>query len=259
MKAPDFLSAKGGAGRILRVLAAILALFLIWGAAAALVRKGFFPGPLITFARLVSRFADGTLARHVAASAARIGLAFAFTAIPACALGLAAGRHPGLDSVVTPFIYIFHPLPKIAFLPIILLFLGLGNTAKVFLIGLVIFGQLVVSARDAARAVPSLALDSVRSLGATEADLLRHVVLPATLPALLSSIRVGLGTSIAVLFFAETFASESGLGWYIVDAWTRVNYPDMYAAIVALALFGLLCYLVVDALEAILCRWRKTG
>jgi NitT/TauT family transport system permease protein len=139
-----------------------------------------------------------------------------------------------------------------------MLFLGLGDAAKVFLIGLIVFGQLFVSARDAARAVPEALIDSVRSLGAGRAALVRHVVFPAALPSLLSALRVGLGTAIAVLFLAETFASETGLGWYIVDAWTRVDYPDMYAAIVVLSLFGLGCYLVLDAAEELLCGWRKT-
>jgi taurine transport system permease protein len=246
-------------GRLLRGLAAVAVILLAWAAAAAIVRKGFLPGPAATGVRLGQRLFDGSLGRALGVSAARIGWALLLAGPPACLLGLAAGRSPGLDSLVTPFIYILHPIPKVAFLPIILLFLGLGDTAKVFLIGLIIFGQLVVSARDAARAVPVLALDSVRSLGAGRMALLRHVVLPATLPSLLTALRVGLGTSIAVLFIAETFASESGLGWYIVDAWARVDYTDMYAAIVTLSLFGLFCYLVVDVVEAVACRWRAAG
>jgi len=89
--------------------------------------------------------------------------------------------------------------------------------------------------------------------------LLRHVVFPAALPALLTSLRIGLGTAIAVLFIAETFATESGLGWYIVDAWSRVDYVDMYGAIVSLSVFGFLCFLVVDAAESFFCRWNASA
>jgi NitT/TauT family transport system permease protein len=157
---------------------------------------------------------------------------------------------------VSPFVYLLHPIPKVAFLPVIMLFLGLGDAAKVFLVGLIIFGQLLVSARDAARAVPEALMESMRSLGASRAAVARHVVFPSALPSLFSGLRLSLGTAIAVLFIAESFASETGLGWYIVDAWTRVDYPDMYAAMLALAFFGLACYLAVDAAEAALCRWR---
>jgi taurine transport system permease protein len=239
------------------IAAALAAIVGIWALAAALVNRAFLPSPWAAAARLCARVADGSLALHLGASAYRVGLALAIAAPASAALGLAAGRSKALDAFVSPFVYILHPLPKVAFLPIIMLFLGLGDAAKVFLIGLIIFGQILVSARDAAKAVPEALIDSMRSMSASRMDIARHVVIPSAMPALLSALRVGLGTAVAVLFMAETFASESGLGWYIVDAWTRVDYPDMYAAIVALSLFGLGCYLVIDAVEAILCRWRE--
>ncbi len=242
-----------GAASLAAALAAIVA---VWALAAALVGRPFLPSPWASAARLAARLGDGSLALHLGASARRVGIALVVAAPAATALGLASGRSKKLNALVSPFVYILHPLPKVAFLPVIMLFLGLGDPAKVFLIALIIFGQLLVSARDAARAVPEALVESMRSLGASKAAMARHVVFPYALPALLSALRVGLGTAIAVLFIAESFASETGLGWYIVDAWTRVDYPDMYAAIIALSAFGLLCYLAVDAAEALLCRWR---
>jgi taurine transport system permease protein len=248
-------------GRALRaasIAAALAALILAWALAAALVARPFLPSPWASAERLARRLADGTLGLHLGASARRVGLALLFAGPAAAALGLASGRSKRLDAFVSPFVYLLHPLPKIAFLPIIMLALGLGDAAKVFLIALIIFGQVLVSARDAAKAVPEALIESLRSLGAGRAAVARHVVFPSALPALLSALRVSLGTAIAVLFIAESFASETGLGWYIVDAWTRIDYVDMYAAILALALFGLAAYLLVDAAEAYLCRWRET-
>ena len=263
MKAPVH-DARFAAARVSRravkkaaSLAAALAVIIgIWALAARLVDKSFLPQPWGAFARLGARLADGSLALNLGASAKRVGLALLIAAPLATALGLASGRSKRLDAFVSPFVYLLHPLPKIAFLPVIMLFLGLGDVAKVFLIFLIIFGQLLVSARDAARAVPPALVDTLRAMGASKLDLVRHAVFPFALPSLLSALRIGLGTAVAVLFMAETFASETGLGWYIVDAWTRVDYPDMYAAIIALALFGLGCYLAVDVAEAVLCRWR---
>jgi ABC-type nitrate/sulfonate/bicarbonate transport system permease component len=249
---------KNRASRALSLAAAICVLFLAWDLAAALVDKPFLPSPRSSAWRLASRMADGSLAMHLGASARRVALALLLAGPSAAALGLAAGRSKKLDAFVSPFVYLLHPVPKIAFLPVIMLFLGLGDAAKVFLIALIIFGQVLVSARDAARAVPEALLESMRSLGAGRIAIARHVVFPWALPSLLSGLRVCLGTSIAVLFIAESFASESGLGWYIVDAWTRIDYADMYAAILALSLFGLAAYLLVDAAEAWLCRWRET-
>ena len=248
-----------GRNRVLKaasLAAALAAVILAWALAAAMAARPFLPSPWSSAARLAGRMADGSLALHLGASARRVGLALLFAGPAAAALGLASGRSKRLDAFVSPFVYLLHPLPKIAFLPIIMLVLGLGDAAKVFLIALIIFGQVLVSARDAARAVPDALIESMRSLGAGSVAVARHVVFPSALPALLSALRVSLGTAIAVLFIAESFASETGLGWYIVDAWTRIDYVDMYAAILALALFGLAAYLLIDAAEAYLCRWR---
>jgi NitT/TauT family transport system permease protein len=175
--------------------------------------------------------------------------------VPAAALGIAAGRFPRLDSLISPAIYLLHPLPKAAFLPVIMLFFGLGEASKIFLLGFTIFSQILVTMRDTAKQVPPELLDSVRSQGAGRAGLLRHVIIPAVLPQFFTGLRVSLGTAIAVLFLAETFASESGLGYLIVDAWTRVAYAEMYAAILALSLLGLFLFAVTDFLEKILCPW----
>ncbi len=247
----------GPLARLARACLAAAIIAALWALAAAWLRLPFLPGPGQALARFGQRLAEGSLLLHLGASARRIGLALLFTGPAAAALGLAAGRSPRLDALLSPFVYLLHPLPKVAFLPIIMLFFGLGDAPKVVLIGLILFGQILVAARDAARAVDEGALRAVQALGAGRLALLRHVVLPASLPSLLTALRVGLGTAIAVLFLAETFATQSGLGYYIMDAWARVDYPDMYAAILALALFGLLVYGAIDLLEARLCRWRR--
>ena len=250
-------AARYGLKRALGLAAALAILIALWALAAAAVGRPFLPSPGKAFAALARRLADGSLLPHVAASARRVGLALIVAAPSASLLGLAAGRSRRLDSLVSPFVYILHPLPKVAFLPVIMLFLGLGDAAKVTLIGLVIFGQLMVAARDAGKAVPAPLIDTLKAMGAGKAAVLAHVVLPYALPSLFTALRIGLGTSVAVLFIAEGFASESGLGWYVMDAWTRVDYPDMYAAIVALSVFGLACYSATDAAEGLVCRWNR--
>jgi len=242
--------------RVLGVLIALAAFTGLWALASALTKKPFLPGPGASARAFIRMAGDGILARHGLASARRVLLATAAAFLPAAAVGLAAGRSRRLDAVISPIVYILHPLPKVAFLPVILLLLGLGEASKVFLVGLIIFSQVLVAARDASRRVPEAYIDSIRSLGASRWAQVLHVVLPATLPDLLTSLRVSLGTAIAVLFLAETFATEDGLGWLIVDAWSRVSYPQMYAAILALSLLGLLAFVVVDLAERILCGWR---
>lgn len=231
---------------------------LAWELLAQVLGKPFLPHPAVAAGRFAERFADGTLAAHTLASIRRIFLALAIAGPLAWALGLASGRSRAADALASPLVYLLHPLPKVAFLPLLMLFLGLGDASKIALMGLVVFGQLFVGARDSAKAIPPALIDTVRSLGFGRGGILRRAIFPATLPALLSSLRISLGTAIAVLFLSETFASMDGLGWYIMDAWSRVDYPDMYAAIMALSAVGLALYLALDAVEALALPWRET-
>ena len=252
LKVPSFLSRLG------KTALAGLIVLAAWSLAARLISRPFLPLPALVWANFVHGLAGGSLLAQVGASLRRVVGAIILAAPAAWVLGLAAGRIRKVDTFLSPLVYLLHPLPKVAFLPILMLFLGLGDASKLALMGLVVFGQLFVGARDSARAIPAALVDTVRSLGGRKTFLVTNVILPATLPALLSSLRISLGTAIAVLFLSETFASMDGLGWYIMDSWSRVDYPDMYAAISVLSLLGLGLYLALDGLEAILLRWRES-
>ncbi len=243
--------------RTAQILAAAIFICMVWWAAAALMNRPFLPSPRLAFASFSENFQKGVFQVHVLASARRVFLALLAAGPLAWTLGLLAGRIRFFDNFFAPLIYFFHPMPKVAFLPILMLFLGLGDASKVALMGLVIFGQLFVTGRDAAKSIAPALLDSVRILGFSRLSIVRLAIVPSTIPELMSALRVSMGTAIAVLFLSETFASIDGLGWYIMDAWSRIDYPDMYAAILALSLFGLVLYLIIDAIEAYLLRWRQ--
>ena len=138
-----------------------------------------------------------------------------------------------------------------------MVFLGLGNAPKVVLITLVVFFQLLVTVRDAARAVPYESLQVMYSLNASGWQIYRHLIWPSCLPDVLTSLRIALGTAIAILFLAETFASQNGLGYLILDSMEKRDYGEMYAAIIAMGLLGLLLYEVVDLLEKRFVKWRR--
>jgi NitT/TauT family transport system permease protein len=95
------------------------------------------------------------------------------------------------------------------------------------------------------------------SLGAKNWEIFTNVVIPATISKVLTSLRIAIGTSISVLFFTETFGTEYGMGFYIVDAWMRFNYVEMYGGILVLSIFGLLMFFILDLLEWILCPWNR--
>lgn len=87
---------------------------------------------------------------------------------------------------------------------------------------------------------------------------MRHLILPAITPEALSTLRVAIGTAISVLFVTETYGTNKGMGFFIVDAWMRISYTEMYVGIVVLGMAGFLLFLLVDGLETALCRWRNS-
>ena len=244
--------------KILSFAAATLLILLFWQIASSLLQKPFLPGIAVSVKALIRDSLSGTLPRHFAVSFYRVALALLFSVVLAVPLGLAMGQHPGLDRFFAPGMYLLYPLPKVVFLPIIVTLFGLGNFPKVLLITLILFFQLLVVTRDASRQIRGEYLLSARSLGMSRPQLWQHVLIPACLPQILTALRVGVGTGIAILFFAETFASLNGLGYYISDAMSRRSYDAMFAGIIAMALLGLLFYAIFRLLEDRVSRWNTT-
>lgn len=224
-------------------------LLVLWQLLAWIVRDAIMPSPFEVLP-LFFHLMPGELGLHTLASSARVLAAISLAVFTAVPIGLGLGLAPGLDRVVTPLIAIVYPLPKIVFLPVIYVLMGITDISKIFLIALIVFFQILVVVRDqAANLHPELIL-SVRSIGAGRRALFRYVYLPATLPAVLTALRVSVGTAIAVLFIAEQSLTTYGLGYYIVvETYQVLRYAEMYAGIMAMGLLGVALYFVIYAIE----------
>lgn len=235
----------------------LIATLIIWQLLALLLNRSVFPPPtqvLVVFFQNIL----GDLGRHCLVSAWRVVAAIALSVVLAVPIGLGLGQTPLLNRLFSPLIYIAHPIPKIVFLPIILILFGAGDASKIFIIGIILFFQILVVVRDEAAELRPELIMSVRSIGAGRRALFRFVYFPATIPAVLTALRISVGTAIAVLFFAESFATTSGLGYYIlVESWGALRYAQMYAGVLAMSLLGLLLYFVIDALDKRLAPWRE--
>lgn len=232
-------------------------LLILWWFASLAIHRAFLPAPPEVFAEFFYQLSKKTLLTHLGISLFRVIAALASAFFPAFALGVGAGLHKKIDRAVSPAVYLLFPIPKIALLPIILLFLGLGNLSKIFLVALIVFFQFYLNFRDEASGISRFYFDSLYSLGGKRFHLFRHVIVPAMLPRIFSSLRMTLGTAIAILFMTETFATAQGIGWYIMDAWARVSYLEMYAGIVGLSLMGMLLFALLDAAQKRTCRWLE--
>jgi NitT/TauT family transport system permease protein len=235
---------------------ATLAILVIWQLAAWLVDKPILPPPLEVLQAFIKE-AQNDLLNHFLISLWRVIASTALAIAIAVPAGLVLGQSKRLNSFFSPLIYLLYPIPKVVFVPIILLFLGLGDLPKIVIIFLILFFQILVLVRDQAASLRPELIQSVRSLGAGRRALFRFVYLPASLPAILTALRQTVGTAVAVLYIAELFATQKGLGYYIyLNGSTLFNYPAMYAGILAMSLLGLGLYFSVDWMEKRLCRWQ---
>ncbi len=234
-------------------------LVLLWWSLSFFLQIPFLPSPFSVSLELFHQLLKGTLAVHLGISLFRVLSSLAVSFFPALILGIWSGKNSRVDRIVSPAVYLLFPIPKVALLPIILLFLGLGNVSKIFFVALIIFFQFFLNFRDETAGINQRYFDSLTTLGGGEADQWRHIIIPALMPRIFSSLRMTLGTAIAVLFLAETFATRKGIGWYIMDAWSRFAYTEMYAGIAALSLAGLVLFLLLDFAENRICRWSRQG
>ncbi|HSB89230.1 MAG TPA: ABC transporter permease [Anaerolineales bacterium] len=238
------------------ILLAAAVLLAAWQILAWLVRRPILPGPVDVVVTFVSEL-GGELGPHALVSLWRVLASIALSVALAVPAGLVLGQSPRLNRLFSPLIYLLLPIPKVVLVPVLLLFFGIGDLPKILIIFLILFFQILVLVRDQAASLRPELIDSVRSLGAGRRALFRFVYLPASLPAILTALRQSIGTAVAVLYVAELFATQRGLGYYIyLHGSTLFDYRKMYAGVLAMSLLGLGLYFAVDGLHRRLCRWQ---
>ncbi len=240
-----------------QILLALLILFVVWQVLAMIVQLPILPSPVLVVETLVKEISNGKLPGHFFASFWRVFASTFLAILFAAPAGLILGQSKKLGQFFAPMIYLLYPIPKVVLLPVVLLFLGIGDLSKIFIIFLILFFQILVLVRDQATTIRPELIQSVRSLGAGRRALFRYVYLPASIPGILTALRQSIGTAVAVLYVAELFATQKGLGYYIyLNGSTMFNYPAMYAGVIAMSVLGLGLYFVVDTAERKLCPWR---
>ena len=237
-----------------RNLYALLVITAIWWLLSLFVDPRLIPSPL----RVLSVFSVKwpTIGIHVLYSLARILTAILVTLVVGVPIGIFLARSKRADALFSPILYALYPVPKIAFLPLIMLFFGLGDFSKILLVGIIVLFQIVISTRDSVKAIEGSYYMSIQALGANRRQIYKHMLLPAILPNLFTALRLSTGTAISVLFFAENFATRYGIGYYIMDSWLKLAYADMFAGIVGIALMGILLFSAIDFMDRRFCKWK---
>ncbi len=212
-----------GAVRALSASTILIAVFLGWLVTSqGWVKPLFLPGPgrvVATLGNLATNgFAGSTLWEHTLASLVRVFTAFGLACLLAVPTGVLMSISEPVKGVFDPIIEFYRPLPPLAYLPLVIIWLGIGESAKIVLIFLAVFAPIVLNTRAGVNAVPREQVLAAASLGASRWQLVRHVLLPAALPEILTGLRVGIGFGWTTLVAAEMVAAESGLGFMVLNA-----------------------------------------
>lgn len=234
-----------------------LIFFIFWQILSLLVDKAFLPSPLATLDGLITAIEKGLILKHALISLMRIVLSLLISLLFALAIGIPIGYKEEVYQLLYPLVSSLYPIPKVVFLPVLVLFFGLGNLSKIVLISSIIFFQLLLVIIDSVRNLPRDLYISMYSLSQSFKDILINLILPYIIPDILTALRICIGTAISVLFFSETFASFDGLGYFILDTMGRREYEQMYGGIIVMSLLGLILYKLVLLIEKNTCHWKS--
>ena len=241
----------------------LLALLAIWWVVTALnlISPLFLPAPQQVLHQLVvisspQGFMDATLWQHLAASLGRILVALLAAVVIGVPVGIAMGLSETVRGLLDPLIEIYRPVPPLAYLPLMVIWFGIGETSKILLIYLAIFAPVTLSTVAGVRSVAQVRIRAAQALGANRWQLLRFVVLPSALPEILTGIRIGLGVGWSTLVAAELIAATRGLGFMVQSAGEFLATDVVIAGISVIAIIAFGLELGLRALQRRLTPWH---
>lgn len=244
-------------------VATLAVLLAIWWAVTALqlISPLFLPSPWQVLQKLLTiagpqGFMDATLWQHLAASLTRIAIALVLAAIVGVPVGIAMGLSPTVRGILDPLIELYRPVPPLAWLPLLIIWFGIGETPKILLIYLAIFAPVVMSTLAGVKSAQQVRIRAAQSLGASRAQVLWLVILPGALPEILTGLRIGLGVGWSTLVAAELIAATRGLGFMVQSAGEFLATDVVLAGIAVIAIIAFVLELGLRALQRRLTPWH---
>lgn len=244
--------------RCLIFIQGFIAINLIWYIAYLLTNTPVIPDPVTVYQSFGRVFADHILV-HILYSLKRLGIGLALSLAAGIPLGILMAYSKKANKLLYPLIYFSYPIPKTALLPVAMLLLGMRDGSKIAIMFLVIVFQIIVSVRDSVNNIDPGMYQVIKSTGAGKPQLIWHVTLPAVLPQLLTSVRVSLGAALSILFFVESYGTKYGMGYYILDTWSKIDYIGMYSGIIVISVVGFALFASIDFLSCRICKWKNTA
>lgn len=260
LKPSIFWSIRQGFSRRLAIAIMLVALavpLLIWSAMSysGAVPPMFLPTPTAVLQAGYQMFVDDNLTTDVVASCLRVLAGFMVAAIVGVPMGIAMGTFYSMESLFTPFVGTVRYMPVAAFVPLIVIWVGLGEESKILIVtlGVVLYNAIMVA--DAVKFIPNEMINVAYTLGANRWDVLFRVIIPATFPSVLDTLRVNISVAWNYLVIAELVAAQSGLGYKIIQAQRFLQTEKVLFCIAIIGLIGLAIDYGLKALSAMLTPW----
>jgi taurine transport system permease protein len=239
-----------------------IALLALWFLAtnAGWVKPLFLPSPQAVYGKFVSAMTDGvansTLAEHALASLTRVFSAFFLACATAIPVGILMGVNRYARGIFDPPIEFYRPLPPLAYLPLIIIWFGIGEFPKILLIYLAIFAPMAIAARAGVRSVSIEQIHAAYAMGGTRLQIVWHVILNAAMPEIFTGMRIGIGVGWTTLVAAEMVAADRGLGFMVLNAAQFLASDTVIMGIIVIGVFAFAFDLLVRYLERFAIPWK---
>jgi NitT/TauT family transport system permease protein len=237
----------------------IAAVLLLWEVLVRLngIQPIYLPAPSSILRYLVAMLLDGSLPYHLGVTFVRIMVGFLVAAISGIVVGVVMGMSPLAARIVDPWIGALYPLPKISLIPLLIIWLGTGESYKIVISAVTAFFPVVISTFAAIRQVDTGLIKAAKDLGASPHQRQIKVVIPASLPGIFSGLHLGMGVTIIMVVAAEMIggSSDSGMGYLLVHAGQVMETEKVFAALIALAVFGAVLTSVQKWLDRLVAPW----
>jgi ABC-type nitrate/sulfonate/bicarbonate transport system permease component len=244
--------------RLLSIVSPI-ALLVLWQIMSwlALVDARFLPSPLSIIGAAYDLSVNGELLRDVGVTLSRLVFGFVLGAVPGIIIGLVMGMSRWVRAALDPIVAATFPIPKIALLPLVMLYFGIGESSKIVLVALGVVFLLIINTMAGVINLDPVYFDVARNFGAPRRKLLTRVVIPGTLPLIFVGLRLGIGVSLIVVVGAEFVAAQSGIGFLIWSSWETMRVEDMFVGILVITILGVATAVILREIERRTIPWRR--
>ena len=245
--------------------AGLLAILAIWALAVRFTAIGLLlPSPAEVLKRFIYTFSHPigrkfTLPVHLLYSLKRVLLGFGAASVAGVILGIAMGRSKLIEAIFRPLFELVRPIPSVAWIPLAIVWFGIGESAKFYIIFMAGFVNIVVNTYAGAKQVDENMLGVAYMLGANKWQAFFHVVIPSCVPYIFAGMQVGLSTCWMAVLAAEMVSSTEGVGWAITAGQEAGDMTQIFVGIIAIAVVGLLLAALMRWMERVLCQWRVRG